>query len=126
MKPYINEKGKIYLDEKSPPTNKEYQDFLCYLSKNYKLVLKKPKPIPVDTIKSDALAKYINEEIKVYTDIVSILERGGSIYEDTLTYAADRIRELGNARLEILQNQPPDDVARSINVHYSEILHSYI
>lgn len=125
MKPYVK-KGKICIDQKSPPTYKEYQEFIDYISKNYKLVLQKPKPVPIDTIKSDALIKYINEEIKTYTDIISILGRGLECYEDTLNYATNRIRDLGKARLEILQNQPPDDVARSINVHYCELLHSYI
>lgn len=100
MKPYVNKNGKVIFDKNKPPTKQEWKDIMIRV--------------------------YISDEIKLYSCIVSIFGASGDEYGDTLIYATNRLKELARARVDLLQNQPPDDVARSINVHYSEILHSYI
>lgn len=97
MKPYIKN-GKIIYNKNKPPTDKEWREVL--------------------------LCKYIQDDMKLYADIISILSE--SDYEDTISHANERIATLARARYELIQKQPPDLVAKIIGVHYNELLHQYI
>ena len=99
MKPYIKN-GHVIYDKNKPPTKKEWRQI--------------------------QLRVYIENEIKLYSEILNILTPGGDRYKDTINYSVQRLRDLGEANIALLRNQPAEYAETIINAHYCELIQSYI